>query len=154
MAFKEVKIGSQVWMAENLAIDDGREGIYHNNDNGEFCYTWNAAMRIAKSIPGWHLPSVGEWSEAVWACDAAENGSESTSNYYDAAQLLKDKLDVKLTGGYAYGGFYDEGSNGCFWTSSESNPQSARRLCFGKDTSNSFVRSKSLGYSVRLIKEN
>ncbi|MBO4689880.1 MAG: hypothetical protein J5621_03300, partial [Paludibacteraceae bacterium] len=65
-----VTIGNHEWMQENLAIDDGGEGIYYNEKNGQYYYTWDAAMRVAKSIPGWHLPSAEEWNAAAEACGA------------------------------------------------------------------------------------
>ena len=48
---KTARIGRQAWMSENLAIDDGGEGIYYNEKNGQYYYTWDAAIRVAKSIP-------------------------------------------------------------------------------------------------------
>lgn len=63
--FDEVSIGTQKWMAKNLDIDDGGEGIRVRTDlivNGinfgtQYYYTWDAANRIASNIPGWHLPN-------------------------------------------------------------------------------------------------
>lgn len=62
-------INGQIWMAENLAYDDGGEGITSRdipNVNGvslgtQYYYTWSAAMRVAASIDGWHLPTSGEY---------------------------------------------------------------------------------------------
>lgn len=67
--FPEVTIGTQTWMSVNLDIDDGLGGIYAYDDNeanvatyGRL-YTWDAAVRVAASIDGWHLPSDAEWTQ-------------------------------------------------------------------------------------------
>ena len=73
--FEEVTIGTQTWMAKNLAVDDGGEGIVRVDDvtaNGvnfgtQYYYTYDAAERVAASIEGWHLPSYDEWRSVLLA---------------------------------------------------------------------------------------
>lgn len=171
---KTVTIGNHVWMAENLAIDDGGEGITYNDDNGEYYYTWEAAMRVAKSIQGWHLPTALEWNEAALACGATEMPYPHR-NDYDDVQELKSKLGVKLVGSYGgsfpcmghgttlfwtmasstSGIFSSVGMDAFFWTSTEFSSSDAYRQCFSTGISmDSNLSFRFKGYSVRLVKDN
>ena len=160
---KEVKIGNQTWMAENLNINDGGEGIFVNPKNGETYYTWEAAMRVAKSIEGWHLPSNDEWEtlfNAVGGTSTAGTKLKSTSGWEDGVNSTDSYGFSALAAGY-YNGFLcrfvSEGKNTYFWSSTESDSDYVYvlyLLCSYEDANMSRGSDKwDYGFSVRLIKD-
>lgn len=58
----EMTVGNFVIMAKNLDIDDGLGGIAVSDEHPEYgrYYTWDAAVRVAGKIKGWHLPTAEE----------------------------------------------------------------------------------------------
>jgi len=66
-AYKEVAIGEQTWMAENLNYASGGSVCY--DDDPAHCdmygrlYTWEDAK--AACPVGWHLPNDAEWTELI-----------------------------------------------------------------------------------------
>jgi uncharacterized protein (TIGR02145 family) len=71
--YTTARMGTQVWMTENLLYNAG-EGCFCYNDNPRLCeemgrlYTWEAALRAANEIEGWHLPSRQEWEDLIRFC--------------------------------------------------------------------------------------
>lgn len=161
---KTVKIGNQVWMAENLAIDDGGEGIKVRN--GNTYYDWDAAKRVSESIPGWHLPSIAEFQKLV---DSVGGRLDAGSTLKSIDGWAKDVSNSNVAGTDKFGfnaqptGFMD--STGFlnlpnkateYWSSDLSGDERAYVLSLGYTTS-IITLSNTYGVygylPVRLIKD-
>lgn len=68
-----VKIGNQIWMTKNVAIDDGGGGVYTaqvSYDDGatyvtEYYYTPAAANRIVANLKGWKIPTANDFTTLI-----------------------------------------------------------------------------------------
>lgn len=64
-----MKLGEQVWMAENLAYKLESSGCWAYNDNENhsitygYLYNWYSLSNIAPA--GWHVPSREEWQQLI-----------------------------------------------------------------------------------------
>lgn len=168
--FDEVTINGLTWMSKNLAIDDGEGGIYtHTYDYGqgsitEYYYTWDAAVRIASKIEGWHLPSREEWV-AIAGPDTSSTETygrdlKSTYGWYNHQMEPANGIDTygftvlpagDRTPGDSWVGM---GFDAYFWTA---DAQSSTAAHFRNFNAGDVVLKdwgyKTYAYSVRLVKD-
>ena len=158
VCFKEVQIGNQTWMSENLRINDGGDGIAVNQETGEHYYTFDAAKRIADQCEGWHLPTIAEWDLLVAIAGGRElcgNKLKSSEGWDDDGNGTNELGFSALPAGHYYGSFYNLGSNADFWTATENSSSFAYNRNFNTGASmNSNNDNKNNQYSVRLVKDS
>lgn len=145
------------WMKKNLDITDKGLGKDHwkNPKTGDVYYSWKAAKRLSKKVPGYHLPTIEDWNELAEACGGVcvNPKEEPIWKDYEKCEKLKQLLNIKLAGYYG-DSFYDVGFRANFWTSTESSSSSACRRYFSTGPSvSSSDALKNYGYSVRLVKD-
>lgn len=160
-SFDSVQIGDQIWMSKNLAIDDGGEGIstktvnYGQGDVVEYYYTWDAAVRVAASVTGWHLPTKDEW-DALASYVGSSDGGKKLKSTYGWSSNRNGTDEFGFTGLPA--GRYDDtpGYYAYFWSSTPK-PGTTDAYCGYLGLTNGFSVSnadKTRSYSVRLIKDS
>ena len=166
--YKTVKIGSQVWMAENLGYPIG--GVYYNDEHAygkkyHLLYDWHAAMKACPE--GWHLPSQEEWNTLI----------VSVGGWLVAGKKLKAKSDwnpegrrfgngsddfgfAALPGGFGIIShnsveFKGAGHDGYWWSSTDIDGWHAYNNyihLYEKSMLNEVSKKKSKLFSVRCIK--
>jgi uncharacterized protein (TIGR02145 family) len=160
--YKTVKIGNQVWMAENLNYKTGKSWCYDgDNSNCEKygrLYDWNTANTACPS--GWHLPSHEEWNGLVAVSGGAVAGKtlKSTSGWDGNGNGVDGNGFSAMPGGGLYDGyFHDYGEEGVWWAATaESGSKFAYSLDMisTKDRVSAGKRFKHYGLSVRCLQDN
>ena len=166
--YRTVKIGNQVWMAENLNFKTDSSWCY--DDNPENCkkygrlYEWKTAMKACPA--GWHLPSMDEFRilvETVGGEKIAGEKLKSKSGWNDggngsdafgfSALPAGVWFDGGITGDDA--GFSEETVGTGFWGSTKN---ADNELCemnlVDKESAPDFnYRGRGFGNSIRCIKD-
>jgi uncharacterized protein (TIGR02145 family) len=175
--YRIVKIGEQIWMAENLAYECDGSKCYDNEPANVQkygrLYNWETALKACPE--GWHLPTDEEWDALLRFVDG-DTGTESPYESETAGKLLKakdgwnknDYEDISgngtdkfgfsaLPGGHChYNGIREEvGDSGGWWSASEFNSADAyHRGIYYNDGSTCYsYDDKSHLFSVRCVKD-
>lgn len=127
-----IKIGSQIWMAENLRYNETGSRINPSNPSSAYgrLYTWDMARNACPE--GWHLPSDEEWntmestlSDTGEMTDLGGRGTHglamrSTEGWnFDYNGSNSSNFNVFPAGLSRYSVFEDLGHRAYFWTSTE-----------------------------------
>jgi uncharacterized protein (TIGR02145 family) len=199
--YKEVKIGNQVWMAENLKTTRFNDGtpipmvtddtLWNNLKIPAYCwcyadpfppkttayglsYNWYA-VNTGKLCPtGWHVPTDAEWETLTdyLGGDSVAGDKLKTADFWVLTNKITTNESGVMTqipvsptannesgftaipGSYRNSGAGDE--SGFWWSSSESDTNNAtgRYMSYSSSEVWIFRWSKSLGFSVRCVKDD
>lgn len=140
--YRTVTLGTQTWMAENLAYDIVGSKILRNNaEYGKLygrLYNWTTAVGSPNcnsgpcSLPrtvqgicptGWHIPSPAEWDIlSKFAKKAKANGADLRANSswsaYSKPVKTSDDLGIRILPSSSIQGAmtFDPGSSAYFWS--------------------------------------
>lgn len=171
--YDTIKVGTQVWMKENLRTSHYNDGsviptgnsswqstttgafaVYNNVDSNNTIYgklyNWYAVNTGKLAPKGWHVPTESEWTTLInylggqyVACSVMLSGNNNS-------------FTTKLGGQhYSDNKFYYIETYGFFWTSTESTFPNGRyfTLCNCGTNVVSCYGSKMYGFSVRCIRD-
>jgi len=178
--YRWVRIGSQVWMAENLRFKPKNGSWCWDNDEAE-CkkrgrfYDWDTAQRAAP--PGWHLASEKEWQElelflGLTPEQIAQTGIERGGDSNTIASRLKlpgswpteyegKQIEISNdtgfsaveTGFFARGQFTHAGY-ASWWTSTDEGDKAwVRMIGFSDNKSHRALNKKAFAFSGRCVKD-
>ena len=176
--YRAVKIGGDVWMAENLNYEAPSDS-WCSEDKESNCkkygrlYDWETAKGICPA--GWHLSTGDEWDRMLTAI-GSKKGGRMGDDWVGASKKLKAKSGwgwgkkyngtddygfAALPGGERYGsGEFEEpgkpDSRGYWWTARENNGSSAYRREISNYGDYVFdgTSFKESGYSVRCVSDD
>ncbi|MBN1952388.1 MAG: protein kinase [Bacteroidales bacterium] len=170
--YRWVRIGSQVWMAENLNYNISGSACYDNHrelcDSFGRLYNWESASGACPE--GWHLPSDDEWKELeLFLGMSRTDADKSNERGSSQGKMLKSRSGWSHNGSgsnesgfnaFPAGAFFNNismsmGSFTAFWTSSPSGYSNAwLRALSGTNEISRVNYPKENRFSVRCLKND
>jgi uncharacterized protein (TIGR02145 family) len=156
LPFKTVKIGSQIWSAENISVPLAGSVCYE--DNPENCktfgplYTYAQAKEVANKFPGWRLPTKADVDLLIAFLGGEEKaGKELKQGGVSGFNALMAGYRESQNGKY-----YRINKQTGFWTSTPGSGQTAWKFYMSveKENINFHPVDVKYGDSIRLIKED
>jgi len=150
--YRTIKIGEQVWLAENLAFkpDSGKYWPPENNKGNieryGYLYNWETAKNVCPS--GWRLPEKNDFELLL---------QNYGKNAYKELKVSGSSGFSIIDCGLKYGVNYTTSEGGTvFWTSTEKNKRNVWGLSV--DSRNSIIKfydtfGKNSGLPIRCIKD-
>jgi uncharacterized protein (TIGR02145 family) len=173
--YKTIKIGTQTWMAENLAYKSSSGCMAYGNleSNAKiygYLYNWETATKVCPA--GWHLPSDKEWATLTTylggdslAHDKLKESGTAHWKQDDPTVTNQSKFTALPGGIYNYDSFAKKtefkyiGSYGYWWSATtargENNYLNAYFRVLGDYFKNETMdfATKTRGSSVRCVKD-
>lgn len=153
--YKIVKIGNQIWMAENLAFNYGSGcWAYDNNLSNVtkygYLYNWETAKYVCPS--GWRLPSKSDFETLL-----NNVGGSGGSAYQALIPSGRSGFSAPFGGWRGSNGYVGYiGRSAFFWSSSTFDATYSWHLFIDSSSSNAYIYyyDKSSGLSVRCLQDN
>jgi uncharacterized protein (TIGR02145 family) len=174
--YKTVKIGTQVWMAENVDYAGKKREIGACRDKKPAnckkygsLYNWEEAIKVCPS--GWHLPSNEEWNVLVYFAGGKETAGKKLKAKEGWRKENEGFIPNNGTDDYGFaalpGGFDQDcdinsepiefSDVGCWWSATEGifyeSKKGAYHWSIDQDGMDMRVWSKDFDYSVRCIQD-
>jgi len=162
--YKTVRIGSQVWFAENLAfcinVYDANHkcfvymNIMDNLDKYGFLYNWEAAKAAVPA--GWRLPSDAEWQTLIDYANGESAKLKASEGWKNDGNGTDEFGFAAMPAGFGTNDlmFYDLEDFGTWWSATEDSNQVFTRGI--RSTYENVLRNsnnKKGLFSVRCVKD-
>lgn len=160
--YKWVKIGSQIWMAQNLNYKTAEHSYYYNNDESNrakygMYYDFQVLQEAAPK--GWHVPSDAEWQQMELAAGMSNEQATLEGYRRDIGDALlpggDTGMDVLYAGWHKQGFFAELDQTAYFWTTTQSGAPVYGRML--KKGSNAIYRGRwgiAYAMSIRCVKDD